>query len=77
MLMVKSELLADERRILSVWYDNAEKLHFSIGEMGCTGIRVYGEPAEFCVVAWIAIEKGDGVVAARIPAYKLTISYVS
>lgn len=66
------KILDDTRPIRSlVFSDNTQ---YMVGEMGITEIVPYGECAEFCVVPWFAIMKGD-VLTNRVPAYQVLVTY--
>ena len=66
-------ILEDNRKIKSIIFqDNTQ---YTIGSMGVTEIKAYGEPSEFCLVAWVAVFKGKGRITNRIPAYQVMVSY--
>ena len=70
-----STMLEDDRAITAI---SSEDHNYSVGHRAgsgvCTKIEVYGEPAEFCYVPWLAVYCGDEIYA-RVPAWMVAVYY--
>jgi len=77
MIIIKP-IIEDEREILLIHFDDDEGSCFSTGDcgsaLGITKIVAYGEPAEYCLVPWLAIYKGEEIWQ-RLPAGRVRIVY--
>lgn len=69
-----SKLSEDRRPIESIWYDDEEHGNFWVGRLGVTRIEPYDEYGEMAPVPWLAVYKGDFLMA-RVPARKVTVVY--
>lgn len=67
-------MLEDPRQIDHVNNESAAFTVAAVGLNGVTKIVAYGENAEFCLVPWLAVYKGDEI-AQRIAATGLSIYY--
>lgn len=67
-------MLDDPRTIRLVNDDVGGQNLFGVGMRGVTRIECYGEPGEHCFKPWLAIYKGDTIIA-RMAARDVTIYY--
>lgn len=67
-------IVEDDRPITAIHWDDEDGSVLSVGDFGVTKIVAYGEPAEYCLVPWIAVYKGEEI-AQRIPAKVIRIVY--
>lgn len=68
------QMLADKGEIVSAYYDSVENFCFKVGEAGVTAIKIYAEPGQYCQLPWLAVYKGDKIIA-RAPAGHVSIHY--
>lgn len=70
--MTESRILRDNRKIIGVYFNDLEGSCYSVDH----GYKItpYGEPREFCHIAFIEVEK-DGEVVSRFPATMVQIAY--
>lgn len=67
-------LTRDSRPItIVVWPDEQESM-WKVGQGGCTRIEAYDENGSMAAVPWIAVFKGDEIVA-RFSAGQVTVGY--
>jgi len=69
-------IIEDQREIGGVYFDDEEGSRFQVGENGVTSIKAYGENAEYCLVPWLAIYRGEEIWQ-RLPAGRVRIYYKS
>lgn len=67
-------LSTDDRRIMSIWWDDRDDSSIQVGKLNVTEILAYDEAGQAAHVPWLAVIK-EGVIDSRVPAYKVTISY--
>jgi len=68
-------IIEDEREIKALYFDDEEGSQFVVGEFEITKIEAYGEPAEYCLVPWFAVYRGDQI-HQRLPAGRVRVVYV-
>ena len=69
---MESRILKDEREIDKLLYNNDFDEQWVASED--IKIKAYGEPREYCHVAFFEVEK-DGVVVSRLPATMVEVLY--
>ncbi len=68
------KILEDERTIDQIHFYDSEESSFTVGAMGVTRIVAYPETAEYALVPWIAVYKGD-YLFYRVAASRVEMSY--
>ena len=71
---MESRIIEDKREIAGIFYDDDEQSCWT-KDSGFI-ITAYGEPREFCLVAFFEVKNQKGDTVARVPATKVTVTYV-
>lgn len=73
--MTIAEMMQDRRPIRLVNDDIGGQNLFGVGMNGVTRIECYGEPALHCAIPFLAIYKGDTIIARVGVNSRMTIYY--
>lgn len=71
---MKSEMIEDPRTIIGINDDEGGLNVASVGHKGVTKIECYGEPAEYCLIPYVRVWKGEHLWIRR-KAIGLSIYY--
>jgi len=71
----RTELMKDDRPIQAIYWPQEDNPGWRVGESGVTAIVPYEEYGENCMLAWIAVFRGDEIIV-RVPAQQVSVHYV-
>lgn len=67
----------DPREIRSIWYPGENEEGWSITRPSISKIVAYREHGVLDFMPYFAVYDSDGAITARVPAYMVSVSYVT